>query len=70
MLPWLTNDWKEYKNRDYSFTVGFPADPMVGTATYRGADGRSFPAQVFAAKHTSPRAQAAERTETSCGAKA
>jgi hypothetical protein len=46
----LADDWKEYKNRDYSFTVDFPADPAVETATYQAAEGRSFPAHVFSVK--------------------
>jgi hypothetical protein len=46
----LADDWKEYKNRDYSFTVHFPADPMVEIATYQAADGRSFSAHVFSVK--------------------
>jgi hypothetical protein len=44
------DDWKEYENRDYSFTIHFPADPRVETATYQAADGRTFPAHVFSVK--------------------
>jgi hypothetical protein len=44
------DDWKEYENKDYAFTIHFPVDPTVETATYHAADGRSFPAQVFSAK--------------------
>jgi hypothetical protein len=46
----LADDWKEYENRDYSFTIQFPIDPTVETAIYQAADGRSFPAHVFSAK--------------------
>jgi len=46
----IADEWKEYENRDYSFTVHFPMDPTVETATYQAADGRSFPAHVFSAK--------------------
>jgi hypothetical protein len=46
----LADDWKGYENRDYSFTAHFPGDPIVETATYRAADGRSFPAHVFSVK--------------------
>ena len=46
----LADDWKEYENRDYSFTIHFPVEPTVETATYRAADGRTFPARVFSAK--------------------
>jgi hypothetical protein len=44
------DDWKEFENRDHSFSIHFPADPTVETATYQAADGRSFPAHVFSAK--------------------
>jgi hypothetical protein len=46
----IADDWTEYENRDYSFTIHFPVNPTVETATYRTADGRSFPARVFSAK--------------------
>jgi hypothetical protein len=49
----LADDWKEYENRDYSFTVHFPGNPATETATYKAADGRSFPAHVFAVKRQS-----------------
>jgi hypothetical protein len=45
--PVLADDWKEYENRDYGFTVHFPGDPSVETSTYKAVDGRSFPAHVF-----------------------
>jgi hypothetical protein len=38
------------ENRDYALPVHFPGDPTVETATYRAADGRSFPAHVFLVK--------------------
>ena len=46
----IADEWKEYENRDYSFTIHFPMDPTVEIATYQAADGRSFPAHVFSAK--------------------
>jgi hypothetical protein len=46
----LADDWKEYENKDHSFTIHFPVDPTVETTTYQAADGRSFPARVFSAK--------------------
>jgi hypothetical protein len=46
----LADDWKEYENRDYSFTIHFPVDPTVETAAYQAPDGRSFPAHLFSAK--------------------
>jgi hypothetical protein len=44
------DDWKDYENRDYAFTVHFPGDPTVETATYKAEDGRIFPAHVFSVK--------------------
>jgi hypothetical protein len=35
----LADDWKEYANRDYSFTVHFPGDPAVEAVTYKGCCG-------------------------------
>jgi hypothetical protein len=46
----VAEDWKEYENSDYSFTIHFPVDPTVETSTYLAPDGRSFPAHVFTAK--------------------
>src|ERR1700729_3754238 len=46
----LADEWKEYGNRDYGFTVHFPGDPTTETATYKVADGRSFPVHVFLVK--------------------
>jgi hypothetical protein len=46
----IADDWKEYENRDYSFTIYFPADPEAETVTYQAADGRSLPAHVFSVK--------------------
>jgi hypothetical protein len=46
----MADDWHEYENKDYSFTIHFPVDPTVETATYQTADGRTFPAHVFSAK--------------------
>jgi hypothetical protein len=46
----VADDWKEYENKDYAFTIHFPVDPTAETATYPTADGRSFPAHVFSVK--------------------
>jgi hypothetical protein len=46
----LADDWKEYANRAYSFTVDFPGTPAVEATTYGTSDGRSFPAHVFSVK--------------------
>jgi hypothetical protein len=46
----LADDWKEYENRNYSFSIHFPGEPTVETATYQAADGRTFPAHVFSVK--------------------
>jgi hypothetical protein len=44
------DDWKDYENQDYSFSIHFPADPTVETATYQASEGRSFAAHVFSVK--------------------
>jgi hypothetical protein len=46
----MADDWKDYENRDYAFTIHFPGDPTVDTAAYKATDGRSFPAHVFSVK--------------------
>jgi hypothetical protein len=46
----MADDWKEYENKDHSFTIHFPVDPTVEAATYQATDGRSFPARVFSTK--------------------
>jgi hypothetical protein len=45
----LADDWKDYENKDHSFTIHFPVDPTVEMATYQAPDGRSFPARIFSA---------------------
>ena len=34
----LADDWREYENRDHSFTIHFPAAPTVEAATYQAAE--------------------------------
>jgi hypothetical protein len=46
----MADDWKDYENRDYGFTIHFPGDPTVEAASYKAVDGRSFPAHVFSVK--------------------
>jgi hypothetical protein len=46
----MADDWKDYENRDYGFTIHFPGDPTVEAASYEAVDGRSFPAHVFSVK--------------------
>jgi hypothetical protein len=48
--PAAAQAWREYTNRDYAFTVIFPADPQVETTTYQLADGRSVPAHVYSVR--------------------
>ncbi len=43
----LAEDWKEYDNAEYSFTIHFPVDPTLEATAYRTADGRSFNAHTF-----------------------
>jgi hypothetical protein len=46
-------DWKEYEYPDYSFTIHFPVEPTIETATYQAPDGRSFEARVYSAAQDS-----------------
>jgi len=48
--PAAAQSWQEYTNRDYAFTVTFPAAPQIETTTYQIADGRSVPAHVYTAR--------------------
>jgi hypothetical protein len=41
--------WKEYAYPDYAFTVSFPVEPKVESATYQTAEGGSAPARIYAA---------------------
>ena len=45
--PVVAQEWKEYTYPNLSFTVAFPADPKIETATYEAAEGRSVEAQVY-----------------------
>ena len=45
--PAAAQSWQEYSYPDYSFTIAFPADPQIKTATYHVADGRSVEARVY-----------------------
>jgi hypothetical protein len=48
--PAAAQSWQEYSYPAYSFTVAFPADPQIETATYRLADGRSVEAHVYSVR--------------------
>ena len=48
--PAAAQTWKEYNYPDYSFSVSFPADPQIETATYQAADGRSVPARIYSVR--------------------
>ena len=48
--PAAAQTWKEYNYPDYSFSVSFPADPQIETATYLAADGRSVPARIYSVR--------------------
>ena len=48
--PAAAQGWQEYSNKDYAFTVMFPAAPQVETTTVQVADGRSVPAHVYTAR--------------------
>ena len=45
--PAAAADWKEYAYPDYSFTVHFPAEPMIEFTTYQASDGRLFEARIY-----------------------
>ncbi len=45
--PAAAQNWQEYSYPAYSFTIAFPADPKIETATYRVADGRAVEAHVY-----------------------
>jgi hypothetical protein len=46
----LAEEWKQYENRYYAFTVNFPGTPTVENSVYQAGDGRNFPAHVFVVK--------------------
>src|SRR5438552_10684534 len=48
--PAAAQTWQEYNYPDYSFSVSFPANPIIETTTYQVADGRSVPARVYSAR--------------------
>ncbi len=48
--PAAAQEWREYSYPAYSFTVAFPADPKIESATYRLADGRSVEAHVYSVR--------------------
>jgi hypothetical protein len=48
--PAAAQNWQEYNYPAYTFTIAFPANPRVETATYRLADGRSVEAHVYSAR--------------------
>src|SRR5260221_121817 len=45
--PAAAQTWQEYSYPAYSFTVAFPAEPKIETATHQVADGRSVEAHVY-----------------------
>ncbi len=45
--PAAAQSWKEYNYPAYAFTVSFPAEPSVESATYQAADGQSAPAHIY-----------------------
>ena len=45
--PAAAQSWEEYSYPKYAFAVVFPAKPQVEETTYRVADNRSVPAQVY-----------------------
>lgn len=47
VAPAAAQSWKEYVYPKDFFSVAFPADPNVETATYQAADGRQVEARVY-----------------------
>ena len=45
--PTAALDWMEYTYPDHSFSVAFPAAPNIEPASYRAADGRTYPARIY-----------------------
>jgi hypothetical protein len=45
--PAAARDWTEYAYPDHSFTIAFPAEPRIESATYQGSDGSAFEARVY-----------------------
>jgi hypothetical protein len=50
--PAAAQGWKEYTYPRYSFSVAFPADPKIETATYEASDGRVVEAHVYSVTQT------------------
>jgi hypothetical protein len=46
----VAQSWHEYSYPDQSFTVAFPGDPQIETATYPVADDRSVKARVYSVR--------------------
>ena len=47
--PVFAQDWAEYINRDDSFTVNFPGDPIRSEAPYKTAMGTDLSAHIYTA---------------------
>ena len=45
--PASAQSWKEYTYPGDAFSVAFPADPKIETATYQTADGRPAVARIY-----------------------
>jgi hypothetical protein len=46
-VPAAAKDWAEYAYPDHSFTVAFPAEPKIESASYQGFNGNAFEARVY-----------------------
>jgi hypothetical protein len=42
-------DWVEYENREYGFSINFPLEPAVEDVEYSSPTGKALPARVFSA---------------------
>lgn len=46
----FAQNWMEYENREYGFTINFPKEPEIDDVTYTTASGASLPARIFFAE--------------------
>jgi hypothetical protein len=50
-MPAAAQGWKEYAYPDFAFSVAFPAEPRIESATYRSADGNAVDARIYSVAH-------------------
>ncbi len=50
-MPATAQGWKEYAYPDFAFSIAFPAEPRIESATYRSADGSAVDARIYSVAH-------------------